>query len=254
MTDAILTVNDVVKTFGGVTAVDGASLRVPSNQLVGLIGPNGAGKTTLFNTIAGSLSPDSGSIQFKGQDITGHPPYRLMRSGLGRTFQVPRGFDGMSVRENLMFAAQDQLGESPIQSVIATDRVQAEQEELESQADEILSFLDLIDIAEEYGDELSGGQKKLLELGRVLMAEPELLLLDEPIAGVNPELGSRLIERLHDLVGQGKTILMIEHDLDVIMEHCKHIFVMDEGEAIASGTPGDIASNEAVVDAYLGGM
>jgi len=252
MTESILTIERLDKSFGGVMALNGVSLQLPDGEIVGLIGPNGAGKTTLFNTVSGAIQPDSGTVTFDNVDITTMPPYKVMHAGLGRTFQVPRVFEGMSVKDNLMFAAQNQLGNSPIRTVFTPTAVATEQAAIAERADDILSFLELNDLATEYASGLSGGQRKLLELGRILMTDPKLLMLDEPVAGVNPALTSRLLDRLHELNDDGMTILLIEHDMDVVMNNCDYVFVMDSGQVISSGTPSKVSADDRVIEAYLG--
>ncbi|MFB6122859.1 MAG: ABC transporter ATP-binding protein [Haloferacaceae archaeon] len=253
MSDAVLDVEDVVKTFGGIVAVDDATFEVPDGSITGLIGPNGAGKSTMFDLITGVLTPDSGRIRLRGEDVVGEPPHRVAEAGVGRTFQTPKVFAGMSVRENLAFAATDQTGESALGSLFRPGTVAAEEAEIGDRVQETLEFLDLDHVADDYARGLSGGQRKLLELGRVLMLDPELVMLDEPAAGVNPALTDRLLERLHELNDEGRTLLLIEHDIDLIMNNCDHVVVMHNGSKLASGPPSLIQEDERVVEAYLGG-
>ena len=255
MTDTpALAVDDLVKTFGGLTAVDGASFSVPDGSITGLIGPNGAGKSTLFNLVTGVLTPDSGSIRLRGEDIVGRPPHAVAAAGVGRTFQTPKLFAGMSVAANLAFAAPDQTGESALRALTRPSVVAAEEAALDERVADTLDFLDLDHLAEEYARGLSGGQRKLLELGRVLMLDPSLLLLDEPAAGVNPALTDRLLDRIRALNDEGRTVLLIEHDIDLVMSECDHVVVMHNGSTLATGPPAEIQENERVVDAYLGGV
>ena len=248
-----LSVQDVRKSFGGLVAVDGATFDVPSESITGLIGPNGAGKTTLFNLVTGFYAPDRGSIHFRGDSIDGKSPDEIARLGVGRTFQTPRIFRGMSVAENIAFAAKDQTGESAIGALVQGGTAAREEADLRERVDETLEFLELDHLADEYARGLSGGQRKLLELGRVLMLDPDLIMLDEPIAGVNPALTDNLLDRLHMLNDEGRTLLLIEHDMNVVMNHCDHIIVMADGRRLASGTPAEVQADRRVVKAYLGG-
>ncbi len=251
--EAILSVEDLKKSFGGLQAVDGATYTVSEGSITGLIGPNGAGKTTMFNLLTGMLAPDSGTVHFRGETVQGQTPEAIVAEGIGRTFQTPRIFRGMTVRENLAFAAQGQSGESVINAVLRSGRVSREETTLREEVDDILSFLDLADLAEEYARGLSGGQRKLLELGRVLMLDPDLILLDEPVAGVNPVLAEDLLNRLHALNDEGRTLLLIEHDMEVVMDNCDWIIVLHNGQVLATGPPEEIRENEEVLEAYLGG-
>jgi branched-chain amino acid transport system ATP-binding protein len=251
--DAVLSVEAVVKTFGGLTAVDGATFDVPEGSITGLIGPNGAGKTTLFDVVTGVHAPDSGCIRLGGREIQGKSPDEIARLGVGRTFQTPRVFRGMTVAENVAFAATGQTGESAVGALVRGGTVAREEVDLRERVDETLDFLELDHLADEYARGLSGGQRKLLELGRVLMLDPELIMLDEPVAGVNPALTDDLLDRLHALNDEGRTLLLIEHDMDVVMTHCDHVVVMADGRKLASGAPEAVQADEQVVEAYLGG-
>lgn len=251
--DAVLSVEDLVKTFGGLTAVDGATFDVPGGSVTGLIGPNGAGKTTLFDVITGIHEPDSGRIRLGDREIQGTSPEEVARLGVGRTFQTPRVFRGMSVAENVAFAATGQTGESAVGALVRGGTVAREEADLRERVDETLEFLELDHLADEYARGLSGGQRKLLELGRVLMLDPELIMLDEPVAGVNPALTDDLLDRLHALNDEGRTLLLIEHDMDVVMTHCDHVIVVADGRELAAGPPEAVRTDERVVEAYLGG-
>jgi branched-chain amino acid transport system ATP-binding protein len=251
--DTALSVQDVRKSFGGLVAVDGATFDVPSESITGLIGPNGAGKTTLFNLITGFYAPDRGGIHLRGDSIDGKSPDEIARLGVGRTFQTPRIFRGMSVTENVAFAAKDQTGESAIGALVQGGTAAREEADLRERVDETLEFLELDHLADEYARGLSGGQRKLLELGRVLMLDPDLIMLDEPVAGVNPALTDNLLDRLHTLNDEGRTLLLIEHDMDVVMNHCDHVIVMADGRRLASGAPAEVQADQRVVEAYLGG-
>jgi ABC-type branched-subunit amino acid transport system ATPase component len=254
-TDApLLDVDGLVKRFGGLTAVDEASFAVERGSITGLIGPNGAGKSTLFDCITGLLQPDAGVVRFDGEEIQGHPPNRIAQRGLGRTFQTPRIFRGMRVRENLAFAARNQTGELPLSTLFRAGTVRSEEADVDTRVDDLLSFLELDHLGDEYASGLSGGQRKLLGLGRVLMLDPDLVLLDEPMAGVNPSLTDTLLDRLHALNDRGRTVLLIEHDMDLIMDHCDRVVVLHNGRTLASGAPSIVQADERVVEAYLGGF
>jgi branched-chain amino acid transport system ATP-binding protein len=250
-----LQVNGLHKSFGGITAVDGAEFQVERGSLTGLIGPNGAGKSTTFNLITGMYRPDAGSVIFNGEDITGMEPYTVANRGLVRTFQIARELKDMTVLENMMLAPKGQVGEKLWRSVMPGTRknVVDQEEELLERAWETLEFFEIDHIAEEYAGNLSGGQRKLLEMARALLTDPDMLLLDEPFAGVNPSLEKRLLEHIHELREQGYTFLLVEHDMDLIMENCEHVIVMHQGKVLTEGTPADIKSNEEVIEAYLGG-
>ncbi|WP_049925627.1 ABC transporter ATP-binding protein [Halopiger goleimassiliensis] len=255
VTDPVLRVEGLEKRFGGIVAVDGASFEVERGSITGLIGPNGAGKSTTFNCITGVHRPNGGSIVFDGQEITGESPERIANRGLVRTFQIARELPEMTVLENMMLGPKDQLGESIWRSVapIARREVVEEEKRLRERAWETLELFEIDHLAHEYAGSLSGGQRKLLELARALLTDPEMLLLDEPMAGVNPSLEKKLLERIHDLREDGYSFLIVEHDMDVIMNHCERVIVMHQGQVLAEGLPEEIQSNEAVIEAYLGG-
>jgi branched-chain amino acid transport system ATP-binding protein len=250
-----LQVDDLHKSFGGITAVDGATFQVERGSLTGLIGPNGAGKSTTFNLITGMYRPDSGSVTFNGEDITGLDPHEVANRGLVRTFQIARELKEMTVLENMMLAPKGQIGESLWRSVAPgiRSRVVDQEEELLERAWETLEFFEIDHIAEEYAGNLSGGQRKLLEMARALLTDPDMLLLDEPFAGVNPSLEKRLLEHIHELREEGYTFLLVEHDMDLIMENCERVIVMHQGNVLTEGTPTEIKANEEVIEAYLGG-
>ena len=253
--EPLLVVDSLRKSFGGIEALKGASFSVAPGSLTGLIGPNGAGKSTTFNVITGIFPPDSGTVRFAGEDITELSPHEIAGRGLVRTFQMAREFKNMTVLENLMIAPRGQRGESAWRSVTPLTRrsVSEQEDELFEQAWEMLEFFDIDHLALENAGALSGGQRKLLELARALMLDPEMLLLDEPFAGVNPSLETKLLERLEALRDQGHTFLLVEHDMDLIMEHCERVVVMHQGETLLTGTPEEVRSEEQVVEAYLGG-
>ncbi|WP_425433302.1 ABC transporter ATP-binding protein [Haloarcula rubra] len=251
----LLEVDGLRKQFGGVTAVDGASFKVAKGSFTGLIGPNGAGKSTTFNCITGIHEPTAGTVTFDGHDVTGLAPYTLAKRGLVRTFQIARELSEMTVLENVMLAPPGQLGESALRSVVPglRERVQRDETEVVEAAWETLEFFEIDHLAHENAGNLSGGQRKLLEMARVLMTEPEMVLLDEPLAGVNPTLEEKLLDRIDELRQDGLTFLLVEHDMDVIMNHCEHIIVMHQGQVLAEGDADTIQSDERVLEAYLGG-
>jgi branched-chain amino acid transport system ATP-binding protein len=251
-TPAMLELRDLRKAFASLRAVDGVDLRVHAGRITGLIGPNGAGKTTLFNLIAGTLKPSSGEIRFFGQRIDGESPDRIFHRGLARTFQVPRPFPQMTVLENLMLVPAQQAGERFWNNWLSPARVARQEREVRERAFAALETCALASKASELAGRLSGGQHKLLELARVLMIEPKLILLDEPAAGVNPVLLETLIERIVALHRQGISFLVIEHNMDVVMSVCDPIVVMVQGQVIREGNAEAVRTDPRVLDAYLG--
>jgi branched-chain amino acid transport system ATP-binding protein len=249
-----LRVQNLRKEFGGITAVDGASFAVEEGSLTGLIGPNGAGKSTTFNCIAGVHAPTSGTVYFQGEDVTGLEPHEIANRGLVRTFQIARELEEMTVLENMMLAPRGQTGERLLHSVTPglRGRVVEEEATTREEAWETLEFFEIDHLAGEYAGTLSGGQRKLLEMARVLMTDPEMVLLDEPLAGVNPTLEKKLLDRIHDLRERGLTFLLVEHDMDIIMNHCERVIVMHQGTVLAEGDADAIRNNDRVIDAYLG--
>ncbi len=251
---AILEAEGVVKYFGGLRAVDGATMDVREGSITALIGPNGAGKTTLFNVLTGFYRGDAGEIRFSGQRIIRRPPYAIARLGMVRTFQISKALSRMPVIDNMMLAATDQPGERLANVVFRPAAVRRREREVHQQAIELLEVFDLAKLADHYAGTLSGGQRKLLELARALMTRPRLLLLDEPMAGINPTLGRRLLDHMQSLrTEEGVTFLFIEHDMEVVMGHSDRVIVMAEGRVIAEGEPDEVRRDQAVIDAYLGG-
>ncbi|PSQ56238.1 MAG: ABC transporter ATP-binding protein [Halobacteriales archaeon SW_9_67_25] len=250
--DDLLAVEDLRKYFGGITALDGVSLSVGPG-ITGLIGPNGAGKTTLFNCVTGAIEPDAGTVTFDGTDITDDGPAAVAERGVVRTFQIPRELSGMTVEENLLLGPPDQYGERLTGALRRGERFATDERRARERVADLAVFLELDGVIDERAGNLSGGQRKLLELARALLAEPDLLLLDEPIAGVNPTLEKRILDRLHDLTDRGYAFLLVEHDIDVIMDHCERVIVMHQGETLTAGSPEEVKTDERVIEAYLGG-
>jgi ABC-type branched-subunit amino acid transport system ATPase component len=249
----LLEVVDVHKSFGGVAAVAGASFGVVDGSVTALIGPNGAGKTTVFNVISGFLRADRGTVVFAGERIERRRSDAIARSGLVRAFQSARVLSRMTVIENIMLAGKNQRGEQFGAAWFIPRQVARREAEVREQAWRTIDQIGLSQVAHALAGTLSGGQRKLLELGRALMVEPRLILLDEPMAGVAPALAAELLERIEDLrSGSGVTVLVIEHDMDVVMSISDKVVVMDEGRVIAEGRPLEIQRNERVIEAYLG--
>lgn len=248
----ILEVRDVSKSFGGLHAVDGCSLTVRPQTITGLIGPNGAGKSTLFNAIVGLYPPDGGEVLFDGRRLDGLPPYEIVRRGVIKTFQIPRELRNMTVLENLMVSGPSVAGERLLDLAFRPRAVRRQERELIDRAEHVLSLVGLGPLGDEYAKNLSGGQKKLLELSRALMARPKMVLLDEPVAGVNPVLTNHLLDVIEGLRQRGLTFFLIEHDMDVVMKRCEWIIVMHQGRTLTEGTPREIKANPAVIESYLG--
>jgi branched-chain amino acid transport system ATP-binding protein len=249
----VIAVADLVTSFGSLRAVDGVSFSLDPGSITGLIGPNGAGKTTLFNTIAGVLRPTSGAITLGGARVDGLPPDRLYQRGLARTFQIPRPFAAMTVLENVMLAAPGQAGERFWQNWLRRGFVRRDERALRARAMEALAFTNLDRLAAAPARTLSGGQHKLLELARILLAEPKVILLDEPAAGVTPALMETLVEKIIALNRRGITFLIIEHNMDLVMSICRPILVMAQGKLIMQGDADAVRADPRVIDAYLGG-
>ena len=249
--DAILVVDGVRRAFGGLVAVNVDHIEVPRNKITALIGPNGAGKTTFFNLLTGFDTPDEGASTFNGQSLNGVAAHKVARMGMVRTFQLTKALSRMSVIENMRLGAAHQRGENLFRSLIAP-LWRGQEAEITVRAEELLSRFNLAHMRDELAGGLSGGQRKLLEMARALMVEPEMVMLDEPMAGVNPALKQSLLEHIKGLRNEGRTVLFVEHDMDMVREISDWIIVMAEGRVIAEGTPDDIGSNQAVIDAYLG--
>ncbi len=249
----MIVVENLVKTFGGFRAVDGATLQIAEGSITGLIGPNGAGKTTLFNVIAGVLEPTSGRVTMSGEDITGLPPHELFHKGLLRTFQIAHEFSSMTVRENLMMVPGAQSGETLWNAWFGRKRIADEERALAAKADEVLEFLTIDHLTHEKAGNLSGGQKKLLELGRTMMVDARIVFLDEVGAGVNRTLLNTIGDAIIRLNKErGYTFVVIEHDMDFIGRLCDPVICMAEGKVLAEGTLDEIKANEQVIEAYLG--
>jgi len=265
--DPVMRVEGLEKSFGGLTATDDVSLAVERGSITGLIGPNGAGKSTLFNLVSGFYEPDAGSVTLRPErwdedaerwtveehDVSGTPPHERVDAGMVRTFQTPRKPEGMTVREAMLVGPQAQTGESIFALFTAPDNVRMEESEALARADEMLDRFGIAHLAGEPATELSGGQMKLVELARAMMADPDLLLLDEPVAGVNPTLANELREFIRSLNRDGVTFLIIEHDMSFIMRLADPIIVLDQGRVLGEGTPEAVRTDERIIDAYLGG-
>ncbi len=253
MTDAILRVEDVHKSFGGIHAVDGCTLEVQPRTITGLIGPNGAGKSTLFNLIAGLYAPDAGQVRFEGAPIGGLPAHSVARRGLVKTFQIPHEFRNLTVLENLLVAAHGVRGDRLLDLVVHPLETRKSQGDLQDRAEAILEQVGLLGLRDEFAKNLSGGQKKLLEIARAMMQGPHMILLDEPMAGVNPSLAQTLLGVIETLRKAGMSFFLVEHDMDIIMKRCDWVIVMHQGRTLAQGLPDEVRAHPQVIDSYLGG-
>jgi branched-chain amino acid transport system ATP-binding protein len=248
----LLRTRDLVKSFGGLNAVDHVSIEVDEGGLIGIVGPNGSGKTTLFNLISGVLRPTSGEIYFKGERIDGLAPYEIFHRGIVRSYQIPRLFYGMTVRENSLVSPRNQIGESVVKAPMYASWFRQESE-LTAKSLELLKMLQVDHLFNEPAANLSGGQQKLLEIGRALMGEPSILLLDEPTAGVTPKLAIEIFERIMDIRKRFHlTFIVIEHRLEILLDYAEYVYVMDKGKVIYAGSPSGVSKDPRVIDAYLG--
>ena len=246
-------VENLHKHFGGVRAVNGASLSIKPKTITGLIGPNGAGKTTLFNVIAGLYQPTSGKVTLDGEDITGLKPHELFHKGVLRTFQLAHEFATLTVRDNLMMVPPNQAGESLLSTWFNPSLVRAKEEEIHAKAEEVIQFLEIEQVANEFAGNLSGGQKKLLELGRTMMVDAKIVFLDEVGAGVNRTLLHKIGDAIIKLNQERNyTFCLIEHDMEFVARLCDPVICMAEGSVLTEGTIDDVKNNEQVIEAYLG--
>jgi len=252
MSNSLIEVKNLKKTFGGLTAVDIKNLTFNENELTSIIGPNGAGKTTFFDLISGFQNSDNGDIYLNNKDISNFQPYKIARMGMVRTFQLTKVFDRMTVLENLLFSGSEISNESLSKSIIKSKSQKNYEENLKDKARDIMDELNILHMEDSYARELSGGQKKLLELARSIINEPEILLLDEPLAGVNPKLAEDILSLIKKLSNKGITILMVEHNIEAVMKISDRIVVLAEGSLIADGNPNDIRTDTNVIEAYLG--
>ena len=251
--ETVLEVENLRKEFGALVAADDATFDVERGTITGLIGPNGAGKSTIFNLISGFYEPDAGSVRLNGDDVTGMEPYKIANRGLIRTFQTPRKLEGMTVREAMLIGPQRQPGESFHKLFTAPGAVGERERANMADVERILEEFEIDHLARQPATDISGGQMKLVELARAILAEPEILLLDEPVAGVNPTLANKLADQIRRLHEQGTTFLLIEHDMSFIMSLADPIVVLDQGSVLMEGTPEEVRTDERVADAYLGG-
>ena len=250
----ILETENVTRSFGGLVAVDNVSVSLRQGEITGLIGPNGAGKSTLFNLVSGFLDPDDGTVMLKGQDVTELRPDERAERGLIRTFQITRELSGMTVMNNMLLAAQDNPGERIVPLLTKLGAAREYENEQRERAEELLKYLELWELRDEYACNLSGGQRKLLELGRSLMSDPDVLLLDEPMAGVNPDLTDHLLDRIMELRDEeNRTFLIVEHDIDTIMSISDTVIGMHNGQVLVQGEPEVVQQDEQLLEAYLGG-
>jgi branched-chain amino acid transport system ATP-binding protein/neutral amino acid transport system ATP-binding protein len=249
---ALLDVKGLRQRFGGVTALDGADLSVEQGRITGLIGPNGAGKTTLFNAVTGVLTPNEGVVRFDGIEVTGWRPDRLADIGLSRTFQIARGLAQLTVIENLMLYGKHQPGETFAAAILRTSAARTRESALRERAIAVARELNLLHVGDNRAVDLSGGQKKLLELGRALMAEPKLIMLDEPAAGINPTLAKKLGEHILALKSRGMTFLIVEHNMGLVAALCDHVVVLVQGKRFIEGRFSDLRADARVQEAYMG--
>ena len=252
MLNNLISVKNLKKSFGGITAVDIKELSFIEGELTSVIGPNGAGKTTFFDLISGFQNADSGDIFLKEKNISNSQPYKIARMGMVRTFQLTKVFDRMTVMENLLFSGSNVNNDSFLRSILKLNSQKVYEDSLKEKANEIMKDLNIGHMADSYARELSGGQKKLLELARAIINEPEILLLDEPLAGVNPKLAEDILSLIKKLSEDGITIVMVEHNIEAVMKISERVVVLAEGSLIADGSPNEIRTNKNVIEAYLG--
>ena len=252
MSNNLISVDNLKKSFGGLKAVDVQELSFNKGELTSIIGPNGAGKTTFFDLISGFQSADSGKVSLKGKNISNTQPYKIARMGMVRTFQLTKVFDRMTVMENLLFSGSNITNDSFSKSILKLNSQKLYESNLKEKAHQIMNDLNIGHMSASYARELSGGQKKLLELARSIINEPEILLLDEPLAGVNPKLAEDILSLITKLSDSGITILMVEHNIEAVMKISKRIVVLAEGSLIADGVPNEIRTDSNVIEAYLG--
>jgi ABC-type branched-subunit amino acid transport system ATPase component len=251
--DVVLRVEELVKSFGALVATDHATFEVERGTITGLIGPNGAGKSTLFNLISGFYETDEGRVEVNGTEVTNMEPYEIADHGLIRTFQTPRKLEGMTVREAMLVGPRGQPGESFVKLFTDPEAVREREQQNLEDVEQILEDFEIDHLATQPATKISGGQMKLVELARAMLTEPEILLLDEPAAGVNPTLRKKLAEQIRRLNEQGTTFLLIEHDMEFVMSLADPVIVLDRGSVLMEGTPEEVQSDERVIDAYLGG-
>ncbi|MGM0606587.1 MAG: ABC transporter ATP-binding protein [Halobacteriota archaeon] len=251
--DPVLRTTGLKKSFGGLQATDDVSIAVERGSITGMIGPNGAGKSTLFNLISGFYDLDAGQVYVNDTDVTGLAPHEIARSGLMRTFQTPRRLEGMTVREAMLVGPQGQTGESILPIFLSGSTIESEERRNLEDAQRMLERFELDHLANAPSTELSGGQLKLVEMARAMMADPDILLLDEPVAGVNPTLANKLAGFIRTLNEEGQTFLIIEHDMSFIMDLADPIIVLDQGKVLMEGDADTVRADERVIDAYLGG-
>ena len=252
MLNNLISVKNLKKSFGGITAVDVKELSFIKGELTSVIGPNGAGKTTFFDLISGFQNADSGDIFLKEKNISNSQPYKIARMGMVRTFQLTKVFDRMTVMENLLFSGSNVNNDSFLRSILKLNSQKVYENSLKDKANEIMKDLNIGHMADSYARELSGGQKKLLELARAIINEPKILLLDEPLAGVNPKLAEDILSLIKKLSEDGITIVMVEHNIEAVMKISERVVVLAEGSLIADGSPNEIRTNKNVIEAYLG--